>query len=307
MAATLLGERAQDRERVATPEEVTYRRIYIVQTTLDTDGPLQVAFATGIPLINQTYRVLRSGGSLSEEDATVRVVSRKCQPITGSHRLWAVEVMYSSKHGDPEQDETDTEDLETEPPAMHFGFETKVVPVEALAEPISMDPLKGANAIGATTSAGEPFDPPPEYETSRPVLTITQNELVINPAFIREYQDAINSDNFLDGPPLTVRCRIEADRQYRKGFRYWRVTYNFVFEEKNWDLKVLNRGTYYLDRANGNNRKHFVTDDDPPQPRFGLLADNGDALNEADPPTFIVLPVYKRKPFAALPLRFREL
>lgn len=307
MATTLIGERPQDRERVASADEVTYRRVFLVETDDNADGPLQVAFTPGIPLMNATYKVTRSNGQVAEQDATVRVVNRRCQQVTGNSRLWAVEVQYSSQHGDPQQNETDNEQLEFEPPAMHFGFETKIVPVASLAEPISMDPNKGNNATGAVTSAGEPFDPPPEYETSRPVLTITQNELVIDPAFIREYQDAINSDVFLGGPPLTVRCRIESDRQYKKGFRYWRTTYNFVFEQDNWDLKVLNRGTYYQDKADNSKVKHFVTEDDPPQPIFGLLAADGDKLHKADKPTFVILPVYKRKAFARLPLRFREL
>lgn len=307
MATTLIGERHQDRERVAAEDEVTYRRIFLVSTSDAGDGPLQVAFTTGIPLMNSIYRVVRANGQVAEEDATVRVVSRKCQPVAGSHTLWAVEIQYSSSHGDPNQNQTDNEDIEAEPPALHFGFETKLVPIDVLAEPISMDPNKGNNAIGPVTSAGEPFDPPPEYETSRPVLTITQNYFVIDPAFIREYQDSINNDNFLGAPPLTVRVRIEADRVFRKGFRYWRVTTNFVFEKDDWDIKILDRGTYYIDRADNNKIKHFVTDDDPPQPRFGLLAANGDKLNEADKPHFVFCPVYARKPFNAIPLRLNEI
>lgn len=310
---TLIGERAQDRERVVTTDanggtEIRYRRVYIVETDEPRSGALRVALTDGIPLLNHIYEVRDSQNKVIEYDPLVRVVERRAQQIPGSHTAWAVEIVYSNKHADPARNQGDApdaegdEDIEDESPAVHFGFETKVVPVESTRNPISQNPLKGWVGAGAVNSAGEKFDPPPEYETSRPILTITINQIALDFATVRAYQDATNSDNFLGAPPNTVRCRIEADRVYRNGFKSWRVTYNFVFEKEDWNLKVLDIGTYYIDASDENKIKAFVTEDDPPQPRIGLLDADGDELHPADLPHFVILQVYDQLPFALLNL-----
>src|SRR5262249_46326548 len=56
---------------------------------------------------------------------------------------------------------------------------------------------KDVNGTPIQNSAGDAFDPPPEIDDSRPVLTVTRNEAGFNPAIAIQYQDAVNSDQFL--------------------------------------------------------------------------------------------------------------
>lgn len=303
MSLTLLGEKAEERQRSASVDEVQYRRVYLVQSDSDSVGPLQIAFCPGVPLLGFPY------ATSTETDATCLVVDRKVQQVTGSRRLWAVELTYSNKHEDPEENQNEQEQLELEPPEVEFSFETYRVPLEGKVKLINSSGIEEVNKFGgATTSAGEPFDPPPEIDASRPVLTVSRNELVFNSVLAITYENAVNSDAFLGANPGQVRVQgISARRQYKKGLRYWRVQYQFVYRKETWDLELLDIGTWYLEaNAQGTiEKKRFVTDDDPPQPRLGLLNGFGVANDAEAPPVFRRFEVYPRLPFANLNIRIQ--
>lgn len=111
---------------------------------------------------------------------------------------------------------------------------------------------------GAMNSAGQYFDPPLQVDNTRGVLTITRNEPFFDGDLVRTYQESINSDTFLGGPPYTVKCkRIKAKRvfenfQISEGVEplvveYWPTTYEFHYWYKTWWLFPLDQGRYELD------------------------------------------------------------
>jgi len=188
-----------------------------------------------------------------------------------------------------------------EPPDIEFGFErtTRIVTgsmkQEAASANVNMQTV--IHSTGIVTSAGEPYDPPPEIEDSRPVLTVSRNEANFNVQLAVEYQDAINTDFFLGVFPGQAKISsITARRRQTNNLRYWRVTYRIVFRRDFWTLQLLDRGTFHLV---GGIITHFQEDG---MKRLGLLDGNGVKLGAGADAVFNVFRVYRERPFAALNL-----
>lgn len=279
MAVTLRGERAEGRLRTATADEITYQRVFVVESDADGVGAREVSFATGLPFLGHAY------STDNENDPLVRCISRSAAPVDRHRRLWEVTCQYSSKHEDqdPEENNEEEESLELEPPEVSLDYAVRTRAVTGFANAADgYGNLIQNNFGGVTTSAGEPFDPPAEEEVLAPVLTISRNELAANFALWNDFANSVNSVAFLGAPPRTVKLSIQARKQYKKNRRYYRVSYVCEFNDLTWDLQLLDIGTWYLEPgANGTTlRKYFLTDDDTPQPRLGLL--NGFGVPLAD-------------------------
>lgn len=287
MAHEIRGEQADARERVANENgEVRYRRIFTILADDDKPNLKTLALLDGLPRF----------GHVHPHDNTCRVVDRSLQQITGHRRLWAMEVQYSNQHEDPDNaDEDEDFNVEDEPPELELGFEPRRVAAVGKYDTESMSDVVNAWAGAIKNSAGEPFDPPPEKEDGYPYLRLTRNELSINIPQLMRFQNAVNSN----APYLGAGARcilvngISGRRQYRKGFRYWRMSYTLTYNPDTWDLQLLDQGRYYIDASDANKIKHFVTDDDPPQPRIGLLDGTGDELGAADAPVFLRFQIYR--------------
>lgn len=273
MTTALRGERQEERKRTATAEEITYERVFVVQTDDPDIGPRAVSFCAGLPLFAATY------ATETEDDPLCKVSKRDAEPLSRTG-FWEVRISYSSKQTESEDEE---EDPLTEPPEVSITHAVRMKAIyvsEAVAEYTGGGNPPRVNApVGAVlTSAGEAFDPPAEDEEYYPILTVTRNEANVDMARIRQYVGCVNVDNWLGANPRQVKCAgIDVHKVFKKGFNYWRVTYVFEFNEDTWDLQLLDHGTFYIDQANG--EKHlFVTDDEPPQPRLGLLDGKGGPL-----------------------------
>ncbi len=307
MGCTLRGERSEGRQRNATKDETTYQRVFVVETDSDHVGSREVSFCPGLPFLNYQYF------TETEIDLLARCVSRDAAPVGNHRRLWEVTVKYSTKHEDPEKEENEEESVELEPPEVSFDFGTRMKAVQIASQVYDENGVVKTNIYGGpTTSAGEPFDPPPEIEEHYPILTVTRNELFLNTNQIREYINTVNSDVFQGGPTRTVKCNgISSRKQYKKNVRYWRTTYSLEFNVNTWDLQLLDIGSFHLEFVVNpeditdvdTQRKYFLTDDEPAQPRLGLLNGAGDRLLDGGTPKFRRFPtVYEAKPFAALQL-----
>lgn len=100
------------------------------------------------------------------------------------------------------------------------------------------------NAVKNT--ATEPFDPPVMRDQSRPVLTISRNELPVAIDIAAIYKDKVNDGEFLGFPKGTVKCSnisIQKDLYYQPDdFYYDRVTYEFQIDLRGWKKIILNQG-----------------------------------------------------------------
>ena len=158
------------------------------------------------------------------------VKSKTAKRDTVQPRLWTVEVRWST---DRETQQRQTEENPLNRPAKrNWGSEhySKVVDHDLRGKPMQ-------------NSAGEFFDPLPEIDDSRPILTVTRNEA--NPwNFSRaiQYQDAINSDEFYGFDPRQCKINIRANEVYENLYHYWEVTYEIHFRREGWRLKLINRG-----------------------------------------------------------------
>jgi hypothetical protein len=192
-----------------------------------TDSPLvtatEVLLAAGIP---------RRGDWLpSDTAAYVKTVTPRQDE--DNPLLWEVRVVYDTSV-EPDQEEN--------PIARPVEIVWGASQWQRLAE-------KDIDGNALLNSAGYYFDPPPEADDSRPVLTITRNEAAFNPTLAIDYQDAVNSNNFLGFDPDQVKvASITAARQFENGVYFWRVTYEFNFRREGWTLKILDQGRYRLNR-----------------------------------------------------------
>lgn len=302
MAVTLRGERAEGRQRTAAPDEITYQRVFVVESDADNVGAREVSFCSGLPFLGHAY------STDNENDPLVRCISRSAAPVDRHRRLWEVTVAYSSKHEeqDPENEQGEEELLELQPPDVSLTF-TRRMRAET-----GQSGLRNTYGViipnpfgGCTTSAGEPFDPPAEREILLPVLTIARNEIQPNFALWNDYSNSVNSVGFLGAPAFTVKVAIEARKVYGKGIKYYRVQYVCEFDDLTWDLQLLDIGSWYLEAGAGGviERKYFLTDDDPPQPRLGLLNGFGIPLEDGQEPQFRKFPHPKVRDLNALQLQ----
>lgn len=302
MSVTLRGERAEGRQRTASADEITYQRVFVVQSSADNIGARAVSFCSGLPFLGHAY------ATDVENDPLVRCISRSASPIDKHRRLWEVTCNYSSKHDDqdPDEENGEEEQLEFEPPEVSLTFTRKTRAITGAATVTDSYGAVGINAFGGvTTSAGEPFDPPAEEEIFLPVLTIARNEINANFALWNDYTNSVNSVAFLGAEPRTVRLAVEARKQYKKNLRYYRVQYVCEFDDLTWDLQLLDIGTWYLEAGDAGaiNRKYFLTEDDPPQPRLGLLNGFGAPLDDGADPVFRRFKRRKERDLNALQLQ----
>lgn len=286
-----------------------YFRRYLVQTDSKYDGPWLVSTAPLLPIPYAQYE------TDTEIDPSARVVRREPTQHPKNWMLWYVDVEYDTeyerKDGNPFQ----------EPPKVEYDF-------EPYKEPLPGKPVQTVTSYsnndqtvvtawggGITNSAGEPFNPPPERDASRLVVTYTRNEPSFSTAFALMFIDSVNRDAWNNLEPRQAFLRgIKAHLEYRKSttfgqmdIPYFPVTYTFVMKRETWDLQILNIGSYYLAQAavfdadgNVTNAPAKLTDtDDSGAKKQVLLKADGTKVTDGVP-TFRRFRVCKETSFAAL-------
>lgn len=201
---------------------------------------------------------------------------------------WTVTVKYvrleSSQNQDPTENPFESP-LDREP---ETSVDTQTIMVAARGETDS-----GGNLIKAiATSAGEPYDPPPEEELEIQLIFITRWEL---PSFSMttyyQYQNAVNLTSFTFGD-LTInegyaKIRIRIGKK-----EYWvspddgttipyrQYDYILAVSPLSWDIELLDWGSYYI---NGSGQIVRFLDDSDGAREFGLLDGSGGKLALGDP------------------------
>jgi len=160
---------------------------------------------------------------------------------------------------------------------------------------------------GVVNSAGDPFDPAPTMEHSRPIVSIRKNVSAI-PTWFATYRDAVNSASwYVDGMSFAARTakisdlRISAKR-IANFVTFRTLEIEVQIDEATWDLRVLDQGFRELD---GTDRKNIVNDGDGGDPSGPVLL-NGSGAQIADPEpgdaVFEVFTVYTARDFSVLPV-----
>jgi hypothetical protein len=303
----------------------TIDRKFLVQTDDVATGPIEVCLAPGLPVQFQRY-------SFGEEwHPTCRARSHDPERL-GTSKYWVVTVHYETPErkeragrdggntgagNDPNSgdgggtgDEKDGqfENLELEIPQLQCHYEVEKIPVEGIynSKTQNYEPLRA--------STGEIYNPPAMMDASSLVITITRNEpLTANPQVVASlYMDAVNSDNYFGFKPGYLKMQsITFSREVKQVLNgliqipYLRVTYIMRSRALGWDLKLLDKGTWFYlqnsqDLTKPKIKQAFLTDDG--SRRDGLLDGNGGKLPDNGNWVWNTFQVYRRLPFNALNL-----
>lgn len=154
---------------------------------------------------------------------------------------------------------------------------------------------RDVRGIAVVNSAGQAYNPPLMADDSRPILTYTRNE-AFYPSQVLEYQDAINSDQFLIFPPYTAKVNIRAMKMWENGVKFYQTKYTFQFRYDTWRPAILNMGTMFRPTAGASALPWPAGA--PPRP----LDSDGTALatDGSQEPTYKTHRIYREVPFAPL-------
>jgi hypothetical protein len=277
------------------------------------DDSIVVLGASGLPIIWQTY------GSANSSNLYARCRDRKAKPLKDNRLIWKVTCQYSTpdgKDGDGQEEDNQIVDVLVELPEVTFGWEEEEIPVPGGGNPggfNSAHPVFGTDGI--VNSAGELFDPPPMMTRYNMVWTIVKNmaDDFDSIDHARTYMNHLNSDEigfaFWGFPAETVLCRsivpTFAVKQLANQAQqvYQKVTYDFVARPQ-WDIVLLDQGSYYLSDAGGDIHKVFF--EAGGSNIIGLLDGNGGKQPEPWTPASAVyldpIEIHSRIPFSALDL-----
>lgn len=161
---------------------------------------------------------------------------------------------------------------------------------------------KDVNGKAIVNSAAFYFDPPPEIDQSRLVITMTRNEPIFDPILAVAYQDSINEDYWFGFAPGLVKIQnLNGTPEQENGQYFYRVVYEFHVRWDGWKLSVLDQGFYYRDGSGS----HVIKDaDSQPIVEPALLDGSGGILSSPSPATakYLNFDVYRSTTFGNLGL-----
>jgi hypothetical protein len=274
-----------------------YTRLYRVITDSKLDSALQVCTSTGIPRLGDIYS---ANGSF---DSTAVVLKIDGQQDGENPQVWVITVDYGPPNVDTSNGQNNPNPL-LRPAVVSFGFNKsqRIVTRYVDGRPIC-------------NSAGDEFNPPLTVDCSNPVLTVSRNEPVFNPAIAVAYQDAVNSDGFFGAAPGCAKVAgISAVSQTENNYFFWEVTYQIEFRWDGWQPILLDygRNAFFQDpdtqeifkaaiwkRDHNGKELPNVPIDEP-----AALDGFGNELTNPTPQTIVSFPVicYRSLPFSQLGL-----
>lgn len=195
--------------------------VWIVETNDSFDGGNVIENAPGVPRIRSRY--YHPNGASTNAYCKQTTISHVQYEDAGN--VWYVEGQFSSQV-DPQQNPLQRGSI------IRYGF-------AKYQKSIEVDRKKKK----IVNSAGQPFLGGLQVDDSRPVFTIERNEETFPYKLAVEYQDAINSDKWLDLDPKTVKVmNITGDPVTEEDVTYYAVRYEFELRRDGWKEKVLDKG-----------------------------------------------------------------
>lgn len=262
MACTLVGELRSKRYRL-TPSADQAERAFIVRSDNKSDEGTAAIAACGV-----------SRKDAHPTNSSLLAIEFSAEQDGDAWWKWTVTVRYSK----PESDE-ELNPLNRDP---QISYSTESVTVAAVAD---VDTSTGDPDGAITSSAGEPYDPPPETEIEIQIISITRNEAAaFSVDTFYDYQGAVNSNSFTFGD-LTIPvalCKLRStigpaqswvDPDTFVTTNYREVNYTLAINPLGWDITILDAGTYWNDSGD---IKKFL--DEFSEPYIGLLDGSGGKL-----------------------------
>lgn len=295
-----------------------YVRAFVVTTDSAYTEQIQVQFAidpaTGV-YIPRPYQYYQTATTYDTK-ALVRMVSARQRDNT--RLVWDVVVEY----------DTEFEPFEnpfTEPPEITFTSETYEQPLPGRAATFydtgtpssqSEDPNEAGQqqlvawGKGVTTSAGEPFDPPPVMTRARPIVKYGVNLPLFTMAAKVKYENSVNKTAWNGLQPRQAWLRSIEVSYHRwqdsstttPDIYFARVNFTWALKAETWDLLILDIGSYYLDWSTGTAVRKAFEVEGTGEKRLGLLDHSvdtqlGKKLAEGQDPQFLRFRAYREEEF----------
>ncbi len=221
-----------------------YEVRYVVTSTLAGVGPVAVIAALPITL-----------GSLytygSETDLSV--LCRKIGPVepTGPKTFEVPCLFNMADEADPSKNPEKEPNPFLRLPEIQWTHDDHQHPVTQ-AWRYTDDNTWTQQKEAVVNSAGGNFDKPLMRDAARLVLKLTRNEQFYPLGYSQLFQDTINSNVFLGWVTGCVLCKHidgswTAEQVEEVWLRYWRVSYEFVFDATGWLDELLDNGSFYRD------------------------------------------------------------
>ena len=263
-------------------DERTYKQVFQVITDTFATGPLEVAFATGIPRWGEPY--------VTDTEYDYGAFALKIDPQQQDDpNNWHVAVDYSSRvpedkkqelaqkypngsapsgrgggpggggkpkssnakrEGDKGQGFNPSDNPLNKPPEISWDYQQFQKPATNPLQIGVQEGRKGKQVFpfvpwmegSVTNTSGEPFEGL-QMDDSRPVLTITQNLATYDHKQSYRYSDTLNNKEFLGYAKRTAKIqRIAATFGFESGTPFWRRTVEIHFRDEGWDDVVANIG-----------------------------------------------------------------
>ena len=268
---------------------------------------------TGV-FIPRPYQTYQAPSGAFDTKALVRFV--RCRQRDNTRLVWDVDVEYDTEF-EPFQNPF------TEPPELVFDTETYEQPLPGRAATFyntetpssqSEEPhIAGGQQLvawgkGVTTSAGEPFDPPPTMTRARPIVKFTMNVPYFTMALKVKYENSVNKTPWNGLQPRQAWLRsIGVSYHYWQDsstttpdIHYARVSFTWAIKVESWDLLILDIGSYYLDWSTGTAVRKSFEVEGTGAPRLGLLDHSvvtqlGKKLADGQDPQFLRFRAYREE------------
>ena len=232
----------------------TYKKVFRVLTTNTLDGPGTAIAA--VPVLRYQFYSEANGFV----DLAARASNIEAAPDQDDPNTWLVTATFSTYRLQGEQAKAASKNDAQQDP-LQRPTEIQLA-YNRFSRSITLD----MNGQAFVSSAREAFDPQPEVDDSRPLLSLTRNEPAPKFAFWISFRDKVNSLAWLGFPVGTAKCAgISATSAFEGNKYFWRVTYSFEInltpfvppggqpQDQNivgWDRFFFDWGTFYID-ANG--------------------------------------------------------
>lgn len=296
MAVTEVNE-VHDRSGSQEQDKTDFTRTYKVLVDDKRDGAAVIFAHPDVPSILSAY--ITTGDEIWSS-ALLR--SRTAKLLGGNENdgyLWNVECKYSTKGDGDEQEGQENPILQPTQISVRTNRYQKAMDKDRS----SPTPQK------ITNSAGQLFDPVPEFDDSRPALILRKNVSFFSLAWLEEYKDATNSDPYLGFVKYFWKISdITADRTFwdapsGQRFYYWEVSMEIEGNDLLWyPTKILDRGR--MQKGPGSSLLPIrVGADRRPTQDPVLLDGAGNDNQDADFEGFYrEFDIYRRRSFGALGL-----
>lgn len=281
-----------------TKKETSFTRQYLVKMRSATayDSDLAVN-ATGIPAINAKWPNNISGR------ATPTVRSKSAKLWDNNSRLhWLVEVKYSNERTNDEKE--NAADPDTEPWNLDPVYSSDHVEYQE-----SADVEYSGSAI--VNSAGDMFDPVPQYSRGNTKITVSRNTLAFSESTAKALRLTVNAAAFTlhgvqyDAGLVKLLRWTSSTNTWTDSngadISYYSETLEFEISRYTWghELKILDRG-YRARPGVGEDPVRVLDANGNPVPEPVLLASDGTQLAEGADPNFIYAQVYEPANWNAL-------